>query len=86
MAVEIVRCPECGELFTRKQPSKRFCSPKCKAAYNNRASAAKKQKLIDEKGTGCPYNEALICTNHKCEKCGWNPAVAERRLKNGILR
>lgn len=26
-----------------------------------------------------PENIGLVCTNANCEKCGWNPAVAEKR-------
>lgn len=30
----------------------------------------------------CQYNPECECTVPKCEKCGWNPSVARRRLKN----
>lgn len=29
----------------------------------------------------CPYNRECRCTVLECEKCGWNPEVAERRLE-----
>lgn len=30
---------------------------------------------------GCPHGEYLICTDHQCGRCGWNPEVAEERLR-----
>lgn len=29
----------------------------------------------------CDHNEHVICRDRKCEKCGWNPVVAEARLE-----
>lgn len=29
----------------------------------------------------CQYNRACCCDVPECHKCGWNPEVAERRLK-----
>ncbi len=31
----------------------------------------------------CPYNDGLGCMPHdmRCNTCGWNPKVAEERLK-----
>jgi hypothetical protein len=29
----------------------------------------------------CPYNSECRCTELNCEKCGWNPKVAEERKK-----
>lgn len=32
--------------------------------------------------TQCPHNEEVLCQHTAdCEKCGWNPDVAERRLE-----
>ena len=28
----------------------------------------------------CPHNEGCRCIEKKCDKCGWNPSVAEQRL------
>ena len=30
----------------------------------------------------CQYNNGCACDVPECDKCGWNPKVAERRLKN----
>lgn len=32
------------------------------------------------KQTDCPHNKELICTVKNCNRCGWNPKVAEIRL------
>ena len=29
----------------------------------------------------CPHNQECRCKIPECHKCGWNPEVAERRLK-----
>ena len=31
----------------------------------------------------CPFNDGLSCMpqDMRCNKCGWNPKVAEKRLK-----
>lgn len=33
-------------------------------------------------GSPCPNNEAILCPDvTKCNKCGWNPEVIEKRMK-----
>lgn len=29
----------------------------------------------------CVYNHGIICSTRECGRCGWNPDVAEKRLK-----
>ena len=29
----------------------------------------------------CIHNKEVNCSKHKCENCGWNPTVTEKRLK-----
>ena len=29
----------------------------------------------------CIHNKEVNCEKHRCENCGWNPKVAEKRLK-----
>ena len=29
----------------------------------------------------CPHNEEVDCDTQNCESCGWNPKVAEARVK-----
>lgn len=30
----------------------------------------------------CCFNEMVDCSVHKCGKCGWNPDIAAKRVKN----
>ena len=29
----------------------------------------------------CPHNNEVICDKQKCESCGWNPVVEQKRKK-----
>jgi hypothetical protein len=29
----------------------------------------------------CPHNPQVVCPEQNCDKCGWNPKVADSRLK-----
>lgn len=29
----------------------------------------------------CVHNHGIMCSIRQCEKCGWNPDVAEKRLR-----
>lgn len=38
-------------------------------------------------GSPCPNNEAVICPDHsQCSRCGWDPAVAEKRRNEQLQR
>lgn len=30
----------------------------------------------------CPHNSGVVCPEQICKKCGWNPKVADSRLKS----
>lgn len=34
--------------------------------------------------TQCKYNKMIDCKNHQCWNCGWNPAVAEKRVQRWL--
>ena len=39
----------------------------------------------DVVGGQCMYNPFVDCgSQNKCHKCGWNPYVQEKRLKEGV--
>lgn len=42
--------------------------------------------MRDEKLAECPHQETVFCyaSEKKCERCGWNPEVSERRLQRII--
>ena len=71
-------CANCG--CTAEDTSSRgdqiFCSPACGLAFRR----ARKPAPIP-----CPHNEAVRCPQRSCESCGWNPAVAKKRLEHILL-
>ena len=73
-------CPQCGTEFVKTRANKQCCSHRCAAILADRAAKARKREEIAERGSDCPYNDALICKEPKCDTCGWNPLVAKRRL------
>lgn len=30
--------------------------------------------------SGCKHNQAVSCDGGECDRCGWNPEVASRRM------
>ena len=72
-----VACPICGTKFIKTRSDKKCCSRKCSCAYNKKFRKENPVKIE----TGCQHNEALVCTMKKCGVCGWNPAVAKRRME-----
>ena len=36
----------------------------------------------------CRFTDTVVCTEERpqCQKCGWNPKVAQRRKKKGVVR
>ena len=64
-------CKQCKEVFEGRQGEEKrmFCSSYC---YN------KFKK--DSQRNSCPHNQAVECDDrYYCFKCGWNPAVEQRR-------
>jgi hypothetical protein len=35
----------------------------------------------DDNIQSCPYNEGVDCATAACERCGWHPLVAAKRLE-----
>lgn len=50
----------------------RYCGDKCRKIgctfFKNTENA-------------CKYNSGVCCNEEKCDSCGWNPAVAAKRLE-----
>lgn len=42
---------------------------------------AKKQKDEYNNLEPCPLNDGVVCGEHCCERCGWNPVVSEERVR-----
>lgn len=45
-----------------------------------------KATKYNKKPTVCPYNDACQCMVKKCNRCGWNPTVAQMRMDKALNR
>jgi hypothetical protein len=65
-------CLYCGKEFEGRpgEENRVLCSKKC---YQN--------FMYEQTHFTCPNNEAVVCTQKVCWKCGWNPKVAQKRLE-----
>jgi hypothetical protein len=70
-----IRCLNCGKkVIDRSNTQQRkFCSKRCQSGYSHRS----KQNAINN--AQCLYNDGVVCIDHQCENCGWNPAIAKER-------
>lgn len=78
-------CAGCGKvLHAEKQwMVKKYCSQECVHKYGEHS---RKGTMNFENVGECIYQpESIICNNHDCIDCGWNPVVAKARL-NEIKR
>ena len=72
-------CYNCGEVTIDRTRNARgkFCSVKCCRQYTNRHKGrAKKVENL------CVYNDSVVCVEHDCQKCGWNPQVETERKES----
>ena len=72
-------CVVCGAEFEMTRPHKTHCSRRCTMIERNRKARAKAKAKAKLVGVYCLYNEDIICYERKCDSCGWNPVVAQRR-------
>ena len=81
-------CRWCGKVMMvfPSQKERQYCSRSC----GNRGRSlpreddfdpALKWELVEDNRWQCPYEENVSCKLRKCTTCGWNPKVAEMRLK-----
>jgi hypothetical protein len=73
-------CPQCGKVKRVDRPSKigKFCSHACADA--SRRKYPVKVKVEVEPRDVCKYNDGCRCSTQDCDRCGWNPVVAQARL------
>ena len=76
MADKYIICYNCGEVSIDRSRNARgkFCSKKCYQEYSNKLRGA----ALDEK-MRCIYNSYVVCVEHNCQSCGWNPEVETKR-------
>ena len=75
-------CLICGTEFVKTRPDKKYCSRRCTQIAMDRAQRARKKEAMLKQGKDCPHNKVLVCTDRKCDTCGWNPVVAKRRSES----
>lgn len=54
--------------------NRKYCSRRCRDIYHTN----ERTKISENP---CLHNENIMCNHHKCGSCGWNPAVAKKRLE-----
>ena len=91
-AMPIIYCTYCGDSFQGKRDAK-FCCIDCykKQRWQDAAKRRSQQKAkwqLDGPGLdACVFNEGVACfPAGDCKKCGWNPAVAQKRLERILAK
>ena len=76
-------CEYCGETFTGPNVSHkyRFCSKSCATLWRTRTYDVRLSWKFENGKWQCPYNEGVACEHRVCTKCGWNPEVLKKRIK-----
>lgn len=74
-------CEVCGTEFLQNRPDKKYCTRRCTMIARNRAARDRAKTKVKAVGVDCPYNEAVQCDKRRCESCGWNPVVAQKRME-----
>lgn len=84
----LVQCTYCGTSFPGRSTAK-FCSRQCYLKNGADNAAARQQaawKAIP-KLYSCEFNEGVSCFPvGDCQKCGWNPNVAQKRLERILAK
>lgn len=67
-------CVVCGAkgIDNSHTQKRKYCSKQCSDYYHH------KKRYSD---SPCKYNEGVVCVDHKCNRCGWNPDVARKRAE-----
>lgn len=78
--MRIYQCANCGTegIDNSLRQNRKFCCTTCADTYYRR-----------QKGVGipkdnrqlCQFNDGVECYKKQCRNCGWNPAVARKRLE-----
>ena len=80
-------CEVCGKVKYAKcrRDAGRFCSKRC-YGYGIMTGLVQKgnarKPSSESTADTCKFNPVgVICDTKNCKECGWNPAVAKRRLE-----
>lgn len=71
-------CLFCGAkgIDNSRTGTRKFCNENCAAAHWRA-----EQGIGDDQRERCLFNEGVVCDQHRCSNCGWNPAVAQKRME-----
>lgn len=77
MEYKEITCLCCGAkaIDMSRTGTKKFCSEQC-AQLHFRRSRGVGVKTVSPP---CIHNIGVLCAEHKCGRCGWNPKVELRR-------
>jgi hypothetical protein len=69
-------CIVCGAkgIDSSHTGNRKFCSKECSAVHWRQTHG-----FGANVGESCFFNEGVVCEDHKCVNCGWNPAVIKLR-------
>lgn len=74
-------CPVCGKVtqVEREWQVRTYCSRACSGKAREAEKAEIESKCIT--GECIFFPESINCYKRQCGNCGWNPEVAQARLK-----
>ena len=80
------KCEYCGKVMQLMpgQRDRKFCSQECYSEYRKLPiNTDFDWKKLRDGLYECRYHPGgqIGCTNRQCDKCGWNPEVAEARTE-----
>lgn len=73
-------CPVCGKVteVKKKNQVRTYCSRRCVSMSRE----ARRKDVGLEVEMPCIFQpESIMCGKRECDKCGWNPKVAQERLE-----
>ena len=75
-------CEHCGGVFLSRDKYARYCTRRCyqQERFKGRKKVDPKPKDDSLQDRTCPHNEYVVCPERKCDRCGWNPKVANARM------
>lgn len=79
--MRVFNCIVCGEeaIDKSRTQTKKFCCESCAQAYFRKTHGA-----AEDTRQRCMYNDGVVCLIPKCKTCGWNPAVAKKRMEAAL--
>lgn len=85
MPVQI--CVYCGSPFPGRATAK-YCNRDCYYKSCKEETAAKdNQPAVEVYINACRFNDGVVCLDQEhCNKCGWNPWIAQQRLARILSR